>query len=97
MEILDDFAKAKGLPPVSRVVGGPVRRVYYERPDRIRVIRGLNVPFESVGRLGVEAERRGMTNVELAEELGFVQESKLSLPARAGHTAIELMQRLRKA
>jgi hypothetical protein len=84
MEALEDFCKAKGLPKPGRIAGGGSRRVYYENPDRVEVIKGLNLPYQSVGRLGVEAERRGMTNVELAEELGLIEHPAPSLPTRIG-------------
>ncbi|HET7060096.1 MAG TPA: hypothetical protein VFH99_02135 [Candidatus Saccharimonadales bacterium] len=89
MEVMEDFRKAKDLPAVSRVVGG-TRRVYYEHPDRVRVIHGRNLPFQAVGRLAAEAERRGVSKDELAEELELIQEPEdRSLPARIGERVIQ--------
>ena len=92
MEVLGDFAKAKGLPKVGRVSGGGARRVYYENPDQVRVIRGRNVPYQAVGRLATEAERRGMTPGELTDQLYPEQEPQPSLPLRIGKTIAEALR-----
>ena len=88
--IVDKFAKAKGLPRPGKVWGGS--RIYHRLPpESVQVIRGRNVPFQAVGRLAAEAERLGTTPGELAEELGFVEQSPSSLPARIGSKVAELM------
>jgi hypothetical protein len=92
MEVLEDFAKAKDLPTVGRVSGGGARRVYYEHPEQVQVIEGRNVPYQAVGRLAAEAERRGMTPNELADELFPEPEPQPSLPARVGKTITEALR-----
>jgi hypothetical protein len=43
VSVLDNFAKAKNLPKVSRVAGGGVRTVYYRDPSKVQVIHGKRV------------------------------------------------------
>jgi hypothetical protein len=43
MQLLERFAKLKGLPVPGRVAGGGGRRVYHAQPERVQVIRGRDI------------------------------------------------------
>jgi hypothetical protein len=60
-------------------------------PDQVEVISGRNLPYQSVGRLSLEAERRGMDPDILAEELGLIEQSTPSVPARISHKVAEFL------
>ncbi len=55
VEIVEDFAEAKGLPKVGRLVGAA--RLHHRLPEAVKVITGRPITYErhALGEMAVDA------------------------------------------